>query len=455
MSVPTNKEKEVAYTRYAGAAAAASAWKETIEKLMSPEGRPDVLDDVMVLDASHGNFSGLIAASFFAEFGAEVIKIEPPEGDPARKMTNLGQTAGDVGIPFLVEGRNKRYMTLDLKNSTEDREDFSSLAEKATIVIDTFPPGEMDSWGIGYRQLSAKNPGLIYIAVAPYGQYTEKAKEFAHIPDSDITIQAGSGLSAEIGDPDMEPEPYNWPLKAGMWMGWHITGLSAALGAALALVYRQNTGEGQMIDVASMDAYACITGIPACIGYTWDTPRPRIGVLDFTLYPYGHWKCKDGFVAIAAPRDHDFRALVKILGLWGRTGSFESNYRHTADRIPDILEQAMKLHKAIERKTIQFTSDELVKKALDYARKAARSKWRGGGVPIVMKVMTPDMAAQNPQWQVRKSFQEVEDPKIGKFVITAGFVKMSESPPQVKWVSYEIGKDNEYVRSKYLQNGKA
>jgi len=87
---------------------------------------------------------------------------------------------------------------------------------------------------------------------------------------------------------------------------------------------------------------------------------------------------------------------------------------------------------------------------LTYALKAARSKWRGGGVPIIMKVMTPEETVQNPQWAIRKSFKEVEDETVGKFVITSGFVKMSESPPQIKWVSCDIGKDNEYVKTKYL-----
>jgi len=451
MSLFKKKGKEVAYTRYSAAAASLSVWKETMEKLMASEDRPEVLDDVTVLDASEGNFSGIIAASFFAEFGAEVIKIEPPEGDPSRKMTPYGKTINGVGIPFIVEGRNKRFMTLDIKRNEEDRGVFMKLSQKAAIVIDTFPAGQMDSWGIGYRQLAEKNPGLIYIAITPYGQYTEKGREYADLPDSDITTQAGSGLSAQMGGPMTEPEPYNWPLKAGMWMGWYVTGLSAALGGTVALLYRQRTGEGQMIDVAGMDAYSSMTGFPASIGYTWENSRPRIGVLDFILYPYGHWKCKDGYVAIAAPRDHDFRALVKVLGLWGWTGEFESDWRYTSDRIPDILEQAMKLHKEIEERTMQYTSDELVKKALEYARKAARSKWRGGGVPIIMKVMTPDKAMENKQWEIRKSFKEVESETSGKFVVTSGFVKMSESPPRVKWVSWEIGKDDEYVKSKYLQ----
>ena len=178
-------EKEQVYARYAASGKTAghlASWGKTLQEVMNPEGKPEVLDDVLVLDVSQANFSGIIAASFLAEFGAEVIKIEPPEGDPCRLMTPFGENVQGLGIPFLVEGRNKRYLTLDLKNSEEDRKDFAKLAEKAAVVIETFGAGEMDSWGLGYRQLSQKNPGLIYIAITPFGQYTDKAKEFAHVP---------------------------------------------------------------------------------------------------------------------------------------------------------------------------------------------------------------------------------------------------------------------------------
>ena len=441
---PKEKKEEI-YTRHASSRPSDHA--KSLSEMMNPEGKSEAMDDLLVLDVSSANFAGIIAASFFAEFGAEVIKIEPPDGDPARQITPFGANVKGVGIPFMFEARNKRYMTLDIKNSDNDRKIFGQLAQKAAVIIDTFPAGDMDSWGIGFRQIKEKNPGIIYIAITPYGQYTDKAKQFARMPDSDITSQAGSGLPAEMGDIPDTDEPYNWPLRAGMWAGWYISGLSAALAGTVALIHRQNTGQGQMIDVASMDAYSSMVGIPATIGYTWEKARPRIGVLDFILYPYGHWQCKDGLVCIAAPRDHDFRALLKILGLW----EIEDDWRYSSDRIPDILEQATHLHKIIEEVTMQHTADDLVKMALNYSKKSARSKWRGGGVPIIMKVMTPEKAMGNKQWQIRKTFQEVEDKDLGKYCLSANFVKMSESPPRVKWVSCKIGKDNDYIRDKYLK----
>jgi CoA:oxalate CoA-transferase len=442
MSKGKDKQQEQVLVRYG---ISRRERQQFLAAMMSPEGKPEVLNDVVVLDASYANFSGIIATSLFAEFGAEVIKIEPPDGDPSRKMTPYGAKVNGVGIPFLMEARNKKYLELDL-GTIAGRKDFKKLAAKADILIETYPAGQMDAWGIGYRQLSEINPGLIYTAITPYGQYTDRAKELRNIPDSDITSQAASGLAANIGDPDLSPEPYNWPFRAGAWIGWYISGLEAALGGAIALTYKADTGEGQMIDVASADAYASMVGYPVFIGYTWEKARPRLGKHDFTLYPYGFWKSKDGIVAIAAPRDHDFRALLKILKLW----KIEDDWRFTFDRITDMLDQIEKLYGLIEAETVKYTSDELIGKALTYSIKAARSKWRGGGVPIIMKVPTPSEAMQNPHWKIRKSFQEFEDKKLGKFIIPANFIKMSESPPRVKWISCGIGQDNDYIRKKYL-----
>ena len=287
--------KEEVYTRHGGKGGDRG---KILAEMMNAEGKPEVLDDILVLDVSSANFAGIICASYLAEFGAEVLKIEPPEGDPARQITPFGVTVQGVGIPFMFEGRNKRYMTLDIKNSAEDRKLFAKLAQKAAVVIESFTPGEMDAWGIGYRQLSAANPGLIYIALSAYGQYTDKAKESAKMPDTDITSQAGSGLPAQMGGTPDEPEPNNWPLRGGMWAGWYISGLSAALGGTVALIHRQNTGQGQMVDVAGMDAYSSMVGMPATIGFTW--------ILSFILMDTGNartasWRSPRRAIMISAP----------------------------------------------------------------------------------------------------------------------------------------------------------
>src|SRR5512135_3015876 len=151
--------------------------------------KPEALDDMVVIDASYGNFAGLVASSLLAEMGAEVIRIEPPGGDTARKMSPYGMMIGDSGLAYIVEARNKFHVTLDLTKE-EGQKIFAKLAGKAAVVIETFKPGYLDGLGIGYRQLSQANPGLIYCAISSYGHFGPEAEKRANQPDYDIVDQA-------------------------------------------------------------------------------------------------------------------------------------------------------------------------------------------------------------------------------------------------------------------------
>jgi crotonobetainyl-CoA:carnitine CoA-transferase CaiB-like acyl-CoA transferase len=411
--------------------------------MMSPAGKPEALDDMMVLDLSYANFSGNVTASFFAEAGAEVIKVEPPEGDPARIMSPYGANVKGVGIPYLMESRNKRNITLDLSNS-EDRENLKRLAARADVLIETFAPGEMDDWGIGYRQLRELNPGLIYIAITPYGHYTARAKESAGMPWTELTSQAESGLAALIGDLPDEPEPYNWPTRAGFYAAGYTSAVGAACGGLTAAFFKRRTGEGQMVDIASADAYASCVGFPPTIGYVWKKPRFRYGTLDYGLCPYGFFKCKDGYVAIACFRDQDFRAAMKILGKW----KLEEDWKTLLDRITDDIDKVRELNSEVENAVAKYTYGQISEKFSDYSVKSARSKWRGGGLPVTTKMLTPKEVLQEKHWQVRGTFTKIDHPSYG--VVTLPITgKMSKTPLRIKWISADIGEDNDYVFKKY------
>jgi crotonobetainyl-CoA:carnitine CoA-transferase CaiB-like acyl-CoA transferase len=414
-----------------------------LAELPSLEGKPEALQETLVLDLSYANFAGLMAASFFAEAGAEVIKIEPPEGDPSRALSPFGVNVAGVGIPFLMESRNKRHITLDLQNDA-DRQKLKLLAAKADVFIETFAPGEMDDLGIGYRQLSQLNRGLVYVAITPYGHYTAKAREFSKMPWADLTSQAESGLAALIGDLPDTPEPYCWPTRAGFYAAGYATAVGAATGGLVALLYKRLTGEGQMVDIASADAYASCVGFPPTIGYVWKKPRPRYGTLDYGLCPYGFFKCKDGYVAIACFRDQDFRAALKILGKW----KLEEDWRSLLDRITDDIAKVKELNRKIEEAVAGYTYKEIFEKFSDYSVKAARSKWRGGGLPVTTKMLTAKEVLESEHWRVRQTFEKVNHPTFGVFTIPLTG-KMSRTPLRVKWVSANVGEDNEYIFKKY------
>jgi len=414
-----------------------------LKQLMVHEGKPEVLSDMVVLDLSYANFAGAVTASFFAEGGAEVIKIEPPEGDPARVMSPYGANVQGVGIPFLMEARNKRHVTLDPADA-QDRENIKTLAARADVLIETYAPGEMDAWGIGYRQLKEINPGLVYIAITPYGQYTARAREEANAPWTDLTSQASSGLAALIGDLPDSPEPYNWPTRAGFQAAGYTTAVAAACGGLVATFFKSRTGEGQMVDIAAADAYASCVGFPPTIGYVWKKPRLRYGTLDYGLCPYGFFKCKDGFIAIACFRDQDFRAAVKLLGLW----KLEEEWRTLLDRITDDVTKVKELNEAVEKAIAGYTYNDISEKFARYSVKAARSKWRGGGLPVTTKMLTPREVMEQAHWQARSTFAKVEHPVFG--VVTLPITgKLSKTPLRVKWISAAVGEDNAYVFEKY------
>ena len=200
--------------------------------------KPEALDDMVVIDASQGNFAGLFTSSILAEMGAEVIRIEPPGGDLARKMSPYGMMIGDSGLAYIVEARNKFHITLDLAQA-EGQKLFARLAGKATVVIETFKPGYLDGLGLGYRQLRQANPGLIYCAISSYGHYGADAEKHANQPGYDILDQARGVIMSITGEPDLDPEiapTYKRPMKHGNWMGWYAGGAWSALGILMAHV---------------------------------------------------------------------------------------------------------------------------------------------------------------------------------------------------------------------------
>lgn len=426
-----------------GTAKKLSRWGDQLSQIMNPDGKPEALDDTLVLDLSFANFAGIVTASFFAESGAEVIKVEPPDGDPARVMTPYGETIADVGIPFISEGRNKRHITLDI-SQPDGREKLKTLVARADVLIETYAPGEMDNLGLGYRQLKELNPGLIYIAMTPYGQFGSLSEQRSQIPWADLTSQAESGLTALIGDLPDTPEPYNWPTRAGFYAAASATAVEAATAALVGLFHKRMTGEGQMLDIATADAYTSCVGIPPIFGNVWKHARIRYGTLDYGLCPYGFFKCKDGHVAIACFRDQDFRAALKILGRW----DLEEDWRSLLDRITDDVNKVKGLNDEIEKTVARFTYDEIFTRFSAYAVKAARSKWKGGGMPVTTRMVSAKEVIDIPHWQSRNTFREVEHPVFGIMTLpTAG--KMSETPPRIKWLSANLGEDNEYIAEKY------
>ena len=187
-----------------------------------------------------------LAGRQLADLGAEVIKVEPPEGAEARRMPPFEdgrEDDPDGSLYWATVGLGKRSVVLDLELES-DRERLRALAASADIFIESFDPGTLDAIGLGQQALREANPGLVYVSVTPYGQTGPDA----HSPSSDLTLQAAGGLISLQGDGDRPPVPVGYPQAA-----FHA-GLQAAADAVIALNERDRSGRGQFLDVSMQAA---------------------------------------------------------------------------------------------------------------------------------------------------------------------------------------------------------
>ncbi len=420
-------------------------WARWAQERMGPEavtGKPEALGHLMVLDASQGSFAGLIAAAILAEFGAEVIRVEPPAGDITRRFSPGGLYHLGTGLPYLVEARNKRHITLHL-GTPRGRDLFAQLAERADVLIETSRPGQFDALRIGYRQLSARNPRLIYVAITTYGQFGQAARANRHKPSYDVMDQALSGLVYVTGEPasGAHPAPHEVPTRAGSWQGWYAGGTWGAFAVLAALLHRRRSGVGQMIDVTGAEGLARFIENMVLWYEKAGRIKERLGLLDLSVFPYTLVACRDGYAMIAGYTDENFRALCEVMNAPDLAA--DPRFRTFMDRLaPD---RKAELHGIIEAWSRHFTADEILDRAL-----AVVSRERRAGVVVTGRVNTPLQTLAEEHWWLRGLFRRVEDPTYGELLLQMPIWKMTETPPRVRWACRRIGEDNERVLSRYL-----
>jgi crotonobetainyl-CoA:carnitine CoA-transferase CaiB-like acyl-CoA transferase len=420
-------------------------WVDWIHEADDPKTnhlKPEALDDLLVLDASYGNIGGLFCSSVLAEFGAEVLRIEPPEGDLARSFSPFGYQHKGTGLGYLVEGRNKLHMTLNLK-TPEGQDVFRSLAAQADVVIETFKPGVMDEYGLSYRQLKEVNPRLIHASLYTYGHFGPEAA--CGKPDYDICDQARSGLMALTGEPEGVdgPKPWTVPTKDGNWMGWYAGGSWAAFGVLAALHYREQTGQGQMVDVAPPEALLRFCDYHIQYYHTVQQVRGLAGAYDSAVFPYTIIKTKDGFSFIAGFSDVNWEGLTNIM-----------KNPELRERFPSIFHRLNKdnqplIHQEIEKWSMNYTSDEILEMVQDYM-----DNRRGPGTVATARMTDIKEVFDDDAWWERGVFDKGTDPYYGDLALQAPPAKMTLTPGRIKWVCRPVGGDNEYIYQKYLGIGK-
>ena len=271
---------------------------------MTASDTPRPLDGVRVIDV--GNFlAGPCAATFLAEFGADVIKVEHPiGGDPMRRF-GTATARPDATLNWLSESRNKRSITVDLLQPDGVRI-FLKLVAKSHVLIENFRPGVMESWGLTWDVLREANPKLVMLRVTGYGQTGPYRRRpgFAHI------AQAFGGLNYLAGFPGETPV-----LPGTVPLGDYIASLFGAIGVLIALREVEAGGDGQVIDVGIYESvFRVLEEIAAAYGLH-GAVREREGSGSFVACPHGHFRTKnDKWIAIACTTDKMFERLAVAMG---------------------------------------------------------------------------------------------------------------------------------------------
>lgn len=409
--------------------------------------KPEALDDITVLDLSSKSFAGCYCSSLLAEFGAQVIRIEPSEGDFIRTCTPYGILHKGEGLNYLTEGRNKFHITLNLKES-EGREILKALVVQADILIETFLPGVMDNWGIGYEQLRAINPKLIFASITANGQFGPSSQ--SRMPDYDNIVQAKSGIQQNTGEilPDgktYDDCPWAVPTKAGPWIGWAQPATFMAVGILAALYWRKSSGEGQALDVSTSEAYTRFDDVNPIWYYGTDFVSERFGSLDKGAWLYCFAPTQDGAVFLGGLRLEMWQAFADIVGKWDdwEVEDWKDLTFFTQK------EQQLKWSPLIFAETQKYTSEQLVGMAIDYGKKGRLAPI----APVIAPVCSPMETMKDQNFIERGVLTPVTDPVYGEVTVAQAQHKMTVTPVRTKWISRPVGYDNGHIFLKHLGFG--
>jgi crotonobetainyl-CoA:carnitine CoA-transferase CaiB-like acyl-CoA transferase len=373
------------------------------------------LSDLKVVDLTQ-MLAGPYATMMLADHGAEVIKIESPEGDMVRPV---GPYRGNdnkkaLGGYFQSINRNKRSVCLDLKKP-EGRAALLKLVATADAVVESYRAGVMERLGLGYEVLREANPRLVYAALRGFGDRRTGASPYCDWPAFDVVAQAMGGIMATTG-----PNATT-PMKIGPGIGDIVPGAMLAFGILAAVHHARRTGEGQFVDIAMVDAILAL-----CERTVYQhsvqgiVPRPEGNHHPF-LVPFGVYPAADGFVSIAAQPQPFFETLCKALDANDilsdpRYVDAETRNRHRSELV-----------EALGRRTGRFSKAELTARL-------------GGKIPFGPVMNIADIAG-DPHFAARQMIVPVEQPGADPVQVAGVPVKMTVTPGGVHRRAPLLGED--------------
>ncbi|HSK99543.1 MAG TPA: CoA transferase [Rubrobacteraceae bacterium] len=365
--------------------------------------------------------AGPFCGQLLGDFGAEIIKVEPPgKGDPMREWGRHRKEGRTLWWPIIA--RNKKSVTLNLREK-EGQNLARRLIESADVLVENFRPGTMERWGLGYEDLREANPGLVMVRVSGYGQtgpYRDQAG-FGSIGE------AMGGIRHVTGFPDRPPP------RVGISLGDSLAATFGALGAVTALYNREaRGGRGQVVDVGIYEAVLALmeSTIPeyALAGHI----RGRTGAILPFVAPSNTYPTADGdYVVIGANADTVFGRFARALGHpeWAESERYATHHARGENQqeLDDLISE--------------WTRERAAEEVLETMREA--------GVPAGKLFTARDMV-EDPHYAARHNVVEVEDAEIGPFPMQNVVPRLTETPGEVRWTGPKLGQHNDEVLGELL-----
>ncbi len=379
----------------------------------------NALKGIRILDITQA-MSGPFATMLLGDLGADVVKVEPPNGDQTRSWAPPYMNG--ISSYFISTNRNKKSIAIDLKTG-DGKEILRRLIAQSDILVENFRPGTMEKLGFSYEMAKAINPKIIYCSISGYGQ-TGPMKDY---PGYDLTILAMSGLLGITGNPDSSP------VKFGVPIGDITTALFAAVSILAALYDRKQSGEGQYIDLSMLDSNFLVF-THQLLSYISTGKNPeKLGSAHSSIAPYQAYRTMNGYIVITVGTDRLWEKFCSAISpeLIERK-EFKTNVGRVSHR--DVLEK--EIENLLKDKTTYEAYSILVK----------------NGIPCAPVNMVSD-AVNNSQIKFREMVLSMET-DYGKITLAGTPFKMSRTPGEVKIPPPWLGEGNDEILFKLGYAGK-
>jgi formyl-CoA transferase len=375
---------------------------------------PGPLAGVRVVEATT-TWAGPMCGCVLADLGADVIKVEHPAGEIARRSPPLlPNTDPPVSFMHATVNRNKRSLTLDLRHP-EGRDLFLALVQRADIVVENFRPGTLDRWGAGWATLRARKPDLVFVSISGHGQFGSRSGQLGYDP----LAQAASGYLSLNGDPEGEP------VKSPTFLADDLAGLHAALAALAALWHRDHTGEGQHVDVSLLDSLLFQSNGYLTLG-AMNVPLPRLGNEFRIAAPANTYACRDGRIMAGVLLDAHWKRLAVLIGRPELAD--DPHFATTPARIARRGDVDALLRNWAAVRTTAASMEELER----------------AGIPVAA-VRSYAEAARDPEIAERDMLQIAQQSDGSPAPVTGPAAKFSRTPTRVRSGAPSLGRDTDEI----------